>query len=642
MADETVSLEVLIEAGNSAQTLGELRSSFNKLNEEIEKVDVNSDEFKKLQGAIAKTGGRVKNLELSLESLNKEQIASAIGGVAGGIGSITSALVIMGGENETIEKMTENISNAMAISMGLKGAIESMSFSYKIFNNLLKANAMVMRLVALSSKILKIALISTGIGAIVVALGVLATNLDTVKAGFKNVADFLYENFKPAIDAVIESFKLQWRILKFFLNPLIDATVKLLEEFGIKETENEKIFREANESILKGLKERSEELKNLQEVQKETHDLAIAQMNREIALAKANGEDVTELERQRFKASVNQAKVDLEFSRQRANALAEEIKIYIKLNNFRQEEVDKFFEDLEARTKAVKDNKENLRNVENSFAVFEASIITEKRNKDNEAYKQRRSDRKSQQDEFIKDTIEFNKRIEEQEIKFLADKLAREQKAKADADAWELSSEELAMQEEEEAFQAQLLLEQQREEALLKQQQEAQDKKRTMLTEGLALASNSLNMLSSINTAFLEKDLAQAGNNEAKKEQLRKESFEREKKLNIAKAVINGAQAVMQVLASTPPPLSFALASGTALLTGLQISAIKNAKYNGGASSTPSLNIGSNTSSSGEGVGIEPVSNTSTVLGNQKVFVTETDITSTQDAVSVIQEQSVF
>jgi hypothetical protein len=44
----------------------------------------------------------------------------------------------------------------------------------------------------------------------------------------------------------------------------------------------------------------------------------------------------------------------------------------------------------------------------------------------------------------------------------------------------------------------------------------------------------------------------------------------------------------------------------------------------------------------GAGAQINAVTNTSTILGNQQVYVTETDITTTQNNVSVIEESATF
>ena len=69
------------------------------------------------------------------------------------------------------------------------------------------------------------------------------------------------------------------------------------------------------------------------------------------------------------------------------------------------------------------------------------------------------------------------------------------------------------------------------------------------------------------------------GNNEKKKEQLRRASFEREKKLNIAMALVNGAQAQMSILAQTPKAdfgIATAIAMAAAAVTTIaQIAAIK-------------------------------------------------------------------
>ena len=60
MADETVSLELFIQADKSTLTLGELEKGFEALNEQIKEVPRNSKEFKALQTELAKTGREVK------------------------------------------------------------------------------------------------------------------------------------------------------------------------------------------------------------------------------------------------------------------------------------------------------------------------------------------------------------------------------------------------------------------------------------------------------------------------------------------------------------------------------------------------------------------------------------------------------
>lgn len=648
MADETVSLELLIEAGNSAKTLGDLKTNFEKLNKEIEKVDTGSEEFRKLQTAITQTGAKVKNLELSLESLDKEQVATAIGGVTGGIGDVTTALVLLGGENENLEKMAENISTGIAVSMGLKGTIEGLSDGYKLFNNLMKVNATVMKLVAVSSRILKVALISTGIGAIVVVLGTLFTNLETVKTAFKTVGEFIMKFFKPQMDVVLWIAEKVSNHFKKVFAPVIKAVTKLLEEFGIKETETAKKTRLAGEEMIKSYRDRGKEIRELQAIQKQAHDTSINQMNREIALAKANGKDTRELEREKILLTINYTKLDLENTRLRREELIKEMKQRIALKNFKKEEVEELYKNLDETRKANREAEESYKNAQNSLAVFDATIRTEKRNKQQEAYKQAKADRDAEAEKIKQERLDAEEERRKELIKndewFASYKASKEEeKAAKEAEAEQLllSKMKSDAQRSIDAYQFEL-----DEKARL--DEEARLKKNQAIANGLRDSQNSLNMLASINDAFLDEGLARAGDNEAKKEQIRKASFERQKKINVALAIIDGAKAVSSIIAQYPKfdggiAMAGALASAV-ITTGIQLNKIKNTKYNSssGGSSAPRLNTGSNTSSATDGVGINPVSNSSTVIGDNKVIVVESDITGMQNQVAVLESQSTF
>jgi len=138
MADEKISLELFIEADKANLSLGELEEGFESMKNRLKEVGRGSEEFKQLSTSMAQTTGEIKNIELGFEGLGKEEIASQLGGVAGGVGDITASLVLMGGENETIEQMAASIEKSMAISMGFKGAIEGGAAAMKLYNNLVK------------------------------------------------------------------------------------------------------------------------------------------------------------------------------------------------------------------------------------------------------------------------------------------------------------------------------------------------------------------------------------------------------------------------------------------------------------------------------------------------------------------------
>jgi hypothetical protein len=81
---------------------------------------------------------------------------------------------------------------------------------------------------------------------------------------------------------------------------------------------------------------------------------------------------------------------------------------------------------------------------------------------------------------------------------------------------------------------------------------ETEAKKTAARKKSLDQAANAIQSLANLNATITETQLNKAGNDEKKKEQIRKKSFEREKKLNIAMALINGAQAIVSILAQYP------------------------------------------------------------------------------------------
>lgn len=268
MAQETVNIKVLIEASKSAKTIDELEKSVEDLNKELDKVDKGSKEFKTLEKAISKaekqmvdfalatdqtsatvgelernieilteelkgvdrgsqefeilrqklvdTTRELKNVELSLEALDTDQVAGEIGGLVGGIGDVTSAFVLLGGEgNETMEQIGQRLEAGIGIAIGFKGAIEGIQSGIKLwrqFGQQIKNNNALLKITALAQgalnavtgifatitgagttalKLFRIALISTGIGALVVGVGLLIANFDKLLGLFTPIIDGL-------------------------------------------------------------------------------------------------------------------------------------------------------------------------------------------------------------------------------------------------------------------------------------------------------------------------------------------------------------------------------------------------------------------------------------------------------------------
>lgn len=74
---------------------------------------------------------------------------------------------------------------------------------------------------------------------------------------------------------------------------------------------------------------------------------------------------------------------------------------------------------------------------------------------------------------------------------------------------------------------------------------------------------------------------------EAKKEKMKREAFETDKKIKLATAVANTAAGITQALASLPPPYSFIMAGITAAMGAAQIGIISSMSYQGGSAQAP-------------------------------------------------------
>ena len=167
-------------------------------------------------------------------------------------------------------------------------------------------------------------------------------------------------------------------------------------------------------------------------------------------------------------------------------------------------------------------------------------------------------------------------------------------------------------------------------------------------------------------TAFL-KDNEDKLNDELTKQ--RQKAFDKEKKLKKAQALISGFQGALTAFTSAfqlgpiaGPVVGLILAGLVAATTGKQIQNINNTKLDGGGSisdtpsttSTPSqIPTGSSLSSIGGGfttfnenanVGTNPPPEppTPTTPGTQRVYVLESDITSTQNRVKVLEDNATF
>jgi len=683
MADKEVNLKIKVDTGSSIKTMGQLEDEFERLNEEIRKVPVNSKEFKELQGQIAQTGREVKNLELSFEALDNEQVASELGSVAGAVGDVSAAFILLGDDSETLQEVAKNIELAMGLSMGLKGAIEGVSSARKLLtnstliqngvekiSNLVKVGAFATNAQLAASetarasatvgataatgaatagmKLFRLALIATGIGALVVLIGLLIANFDKVKEAMGKVVDFIYKSFKPQIDLVISA----------------------LEFLGLKETEEAKKRKALHEKEINDRKAETKRKIDLidQEIkanQKLTEELTSA-IDFEIAKRSAAGEDISALEEEKLTMLINSARIEIDLINQKIEAKKEEVKVSQLISGLKQDIEVKAYENQkktqeEALTKLSQDL-ELFHIKEDKLKSDAIKKSSEKRKKAND---KELDDERKKRDELFKlkleEIIAEEKAYEdfrvrqlterEKDIEKLSTRYFEEQEALKGNNEMLLILKDEYERNKLEIEDKYITLSIQKEKELKDKadadQKEKDDKEAADLKEKQERRynniSNFIGSLSALNDARLEADLKSAGDNEEAQEKFRKEAFERNKKLQLAQATIDGIRAVISTFGSTPGGLiSKSIAAGIAGVTALanikKLASTSYAGSSGGATAPSSLG---NTSRGSGGANVGQVTNTTTTIGEPtRVYVTEQDISNTQNKVSVNEAQA--
>ena len=145
-----------------------------------------------------------------MEALDNEQVASELGSVAGAVGDVSAAFILLGGGGGALEDTVKNIEKAIGVSMAFKGAIEGTQSAMKLFNNVVKNSTFlqkannavtviasgVMKLftgsvntTSVAFKGLRTAIAATGIGLLVVGVGALVANFDKIKAALSGVSN---------------------------------------------------------------------------------------------------------------------------------------------------------------------------------------------------------------------------------------------------------------------------------------------------------------------------------------------------------------------------------------------------------------------------------------------------------------------
>lgn len=174
----------------------ELRSIEGELNKMATAGQTGTDAFKKLQqraGEVKDQIGDTKNAikALSSDTFRLDAFAQGAQAIAGGFAAAQGALALFGTENKQVEEAIKKTQGAMALLQGVTAITNVLqkesALRLAVATTAQTAYTAVVGTSTGAMKLFRLALASTGIGALVVGLGLLISNFDDVKKVVMNL-----------------------------------------------------------------------------------------------------------------------------------------------------------------------------------------------------------------------------------------------------------------------------------------------------------------------------------------------------------------------------------------------------------------------------------------------------------------------
>lgn len=193
MAEE-IKKVISVDTKTSSKSIKQLREEVAGLTAELEDLEIGSTDYtkkleelvnvqNKLGVATESMQGKTVNAVKAFDSIN--QVA---GGLAGGVSAVSAAFTLFGKDTENLQKTMVKLQAAIAIVQGiggLKGLGEGILNGVKSF----KALSVAITGTSAAMNGFKAALVSTGIGALLVAVGLLIDKLTSLKDEAKLTSD---------------------------------------------------------------------------------------------------------------------------------------------------------------------------------------------------------------------------------------------------------------------------------------------------------------------------------------------------------------------------------------------------------------------------------------------------------------------
>lgn len=307
MVEETIGINVTTNAAQAAQDVQLLDKAFDDTDKSVKSLRTQLREAQADVGLMADKFGatskeainaakraadlkdRIGDAKALTDAFNPDAkfkaVASSLAGVAGGFSALQGAMALFGNENKDVEKALLKVNAAMALSQGLQavgesvdsfkqlGAVIKSTTTFQELNNAAtKTAAAVQRSFGISVettstgfKVLKGAIVATGIGALVVLLGEVINNFDAISKWIKssplgalaNGVGQLVEQFTDFIGVTSEAERNlnKLSVANKRANEDIENRIKVLKAQGGSEKEIYDLGKQRVENELSTLRE---------------------------------------------------------------------------------------------------------------------------------------------------------------------------------------------------------------------------------------------------------------------------------------------------------------------------------------------------------------------------------------------------
>ena len=331
MAEEIIGIKITTDANKATEDVKKLDNAFDQTDKSVKSlrtqlkeaqadVGLLSDKF----GATSKEAinaakraadlkDRIGDAKALTDAFNPDAkfkaVASSLAGVAGGFAALQGGMALFGKENKNVEAALLKVNAAMALSQGLQsvgesidsfkqlGAVIKSTTTFQTLNNAATQTAVTIQKAfgiatvqtSVGFNILKGAIIATGIGALVVALGLVIQNFDKISNWIKNSplgtlakgVGNLVEQFTDFIGVTSEAERNldKLSVANKRANEDIENRIKVLKAQGGSEKEIYELSKQRNENELNDLRNASKVKGTLsEEEQKKFRDLKVQQL----------------------------------------------------------------------------------------------------------------------------------------------------------------------------------------------------------------------------------------------------------------------------------------------------------------------------------------------------------------------------